>query len=121
MKEDDYRKTDAYEDLDTEERLSAYCIIEPGTSKRLQVKMVDKTRQALSCDASHIYFVLEPGSNKVTPIFQNIANGSGSLQMDSEHTYFVLEATAEEELPFVEAYAINDISTEPLYFVLEKQ
>lgn len=134
MKQKEVRPTNAgnrnaYEDVDSPEHLNkrfsnhAYCIVEPGTSKRLQVKRVDKTEERIASDVNHIYFVLEPGTNKVTPVFQNTAEGSNSMTMDNDHTYFVLEATEEPlDLPSAMPYAVNDISgTDHLYFVLEKQ
>lgn len=121
-------KKEDYEDLEiggSEDKPFSnhvYNIVDPETCKRLPVRMVDRKQGTFASDANHIYFVLEPGTNKVTPVFQNTADGSAEIEMDSQHMYFVLEAKDDDlDLPMAAPYAVNDISTEPFYFVLEKQ
>ena len=104
---------DAYEDMDP---THVYSILEPGSDKRLPVKMVTDKNSSLKTDPNQIYFVLEPGSNKVKPYIQKPTE-SKSFDRSSGHTYFVLEVN--KDAPETEAYAISDIKHD--YFILERE
>ncbi|WAR24984.1 hypothetical protein MAR_010688 [Mya arenaria] len=97
-----------------------YCIVEPGGSKRLPVRLIDTLKpEAVSSDPQHVYFVLEPGSNKVTPV--NVSEDRGTLQTSPDHIYFVLEPGHVQETEEAEPYAVNDLNEDHAYFILEKQ
>lgn len=111
-----------------EKRLSnhEYFILEPGSDKRLPVKMLENKVDTLSRDPGHLYFILEPGTNKVTPLSQSSSascskySSGQSDKRDSGHIYFVLEPMAETDDSENLAYAVNDVATSPSYFILEK-
>ncbi|KAH3818772.1 uncharacterized protein LOC127830966 [Dreissena polymorpha] len=117
-----------YEDLETkkpasfhepEENKHVYRIVEPGSSKNLEVKLVSGPEEAISADPSHVYFILEPGTNKVKPVHMGT---DPSESMKPDHVYFVLEPnSAANSGPEAEPYAVNDLHADHAYFILEKQ
>ena len=96
----------------------AYCLVEPGTNKRLPVRPVNKTPEEIRSDTENVYFVLEPGSDKVVMV-----NACAPMYVPEKpaknHIYFILEPNAIEDTGTTEPYAVNDLSTEHTYFILE--
>lgn len=100
-----------------------YFILEPGSDKRLPVRLLENKAGTLHSDPSHVYFILEPGTNRVTPVPQNFKKDDSPGQSTDEeqgHIYFVLEPMAETADSDTLAYAVNDISERHTYFILEK-
>lgn len=100
-----------------------YFILDPGSDKRLPVKMLENKSGTLHSDPSLVYFILEPGTNRVTPVPQNFKEGKIPGQSTDEeqgHIYFVLEPMADTADSDTLAYAVNDISESHTYFILEK-
>lgn len=99
-----------------------YFILEPGSDKRLPVKQLECKTETLERDPGHVYFILEPGTNRVKPVSQYFADNEArnSNYQETGHTYFVLEPMTETNESETLAYAVNDVATNPSYFILEK-
>ncbi|KAL4226717.1 hypothetical protein ACF0H5_014697 [Mactra antiquata] len=97
-------------------------IIEPGTNKRLSVKIVDK--ENLPANEDHVYFKLEPGSDRVVPVSRNDISSkqeAAGSRMSDPHTYFILQKPDNvQNSEEMNSYFTDSGNKELNYFILEQ-